>query len=328
LNNILLTVSDLNKSFFSKPQSVKSFNFRKKSQVKVIDNVNFELCRGEILVVAGESGSGKTTLARLIIKSINLDSGKIIFDNKDITNIKGNDLLKLRSEMQMILQDPYSSLDPRMKVFDIIKEPLQVHNKGLKKGEIKEAIFSALSKVNLEPLEEISDKYPHMLSGGQKQRVSFARSLVLQPKLIIADEPVSMLDVSIRFQILSLMKKLKENEGISFLYITHDLSTSRYVGDNIIILYKGQIIEYGGIEDVITNPLHPYTKALIAAIPKMGDSGYKNLMVKNEFDQSDNLQGCKFFNKCIYSIDKCKQVEPDITCEMKNHYVRCFNYKV
>ncbi|MFB5598891.1 MAG: ABC transporter ATP-binding protein [Nitrososphaeraceae archaeon] len=327
MNNSLLSVIDLNKTFFINDQSFKSFGFRKKSRIKVVDNINFKLHHGEILVVAGESGSGKTTLARLIIRSLNPDSGKIIFDNEDITNIKCNDLLKIRSKMQMILQDPYSSLDPRMKVFDIIKEPLQVHNKGLNKKEIKQAIYSALSKVNLEPFEEISDKYPHMLSGGQRQRVSFARSLVLQPKLIIADEPVSMLDVSVRFQILSLMKKLKEIENISFIYITHDLSTSRYVGDNIIILYKGQIIEHGNIGEVIDNPLHPYTKALISAIPKMGYSGFKIIKVKNEFDQSSNSQGCKFLNKCIYAIDKCKQVEPDLTLDDKNHHVRCFNYK-
>ena len=213
MKNHLLNVVNLNKSFPSSQHLIRSFGFRKKNVVKVIDNVNFQLDIGEILVIAGESGSGKTTLARLIMKSIDQDSGKIIFDNEDISNLKGKELLRLRRKMQMILQDPYSSLDPRMKVFDIIKEPLQIHKKSLKKHEIREIIFSALKKVNLEPLEEISNKYPHMLSGGQRQRVSFARSLVLQPKLIIADEPVSMLDVSIRFQILELMRRLKEEVG-------------------------------------------------------------------------------------------------------------------
>jgi len=308
-------------------QPLDFFRSSKKNRIKVIDNISFDLHHGEILVVAGESGSGKTTLARIIIKALDADSGKIIFDNRDITNLKGKDLFRIRSKMQMIFQDPYSSLNPRMKVFDIIKEPLQVHNKGLKKNEIKQAICSALSKVNLEPLDEISNKYPHMLSGGQRQRVSFARSLVLKPKLIIADEPVSMLDVSVRLQILSLMKKLKEIDNISFLYITHDLSTSRYVGDNIIVLYKGQIIEYGNLQDVITNPLHPYTKALIAAIPKLRNSEYNKIAVKNEFDQSKTYQGCKFLHKCIYAIDKCEHEEPNLTIDDKNHKVRCFNYK-
>lgn len=327
MKNHLLNVVNLNKSFPSNQDLTRSFGFRKKTLVKVIDNVNFHLDVGEILVIAGESGSGKTTLARLIMKSIDQDSGKIIFDNEDISNPKGKDLLRLRRKMQMILQDPYSSLDPRMKVFDIIKEPLQIHKKSLKKDETREIIFSALKKVNLEPLEEISNKYPHMLSGGQRQRVSFARSLVLQPKLIIADEPVSMLDVSIRFQILELMRRLKEEEKISFLYITHDLSTSKIVGDNIMILYKGQIIEYGDIEKVITNPLHPYTKALISAIPKISNTEDKEIMIKNEYNQSHVSKGCKFFNKCIYSIDKCNDVEPDLTMEEKDHHVRCFNYK-
>ena len=327
MNNTLLSVINLNKAFFMNQQPLDFFRSRKNNTIKVIDNISFDLHHGEILVVAGESGSGKTTLARIIIKALNADSGKIIFDNRDITNLKGKDLFRIRSKMQMIFQDPYSSLDPRMKVFDIIKEPLQVHNKGLKKNEIKQAIYSALSKVNLEPLDEISDKYPHMLSGGQRQRVSFARSLVLKPKLIIADEPVSMLDVSVRLQILSLMKKLKEIDNISFLYITHDLSTSRYVGDNIIVLYKGQIIEYGNLQDVITNPLHPYTKALIAAIPKLRQSEYSKIAVKNEFDQSTTFQGCKFLHKCIYAIDKCEHEAPNLTIDDKNHKVRCFNYK-
>ena len=256
MNDIILNIVDLNKSFPLHSGISNLIRFQKSKKIKVIDNINFKLSRGEILVVAGESGSGKTTLAKLIMRSINPDSGHIFFNNMDITKLKGKELLKIRSKIQIIFQDPYSSLDPRMKIFDIVKEPLDVHKKGLKKNDIKEYVFCSLKKVNLDP-EEVSSKFPHMLSGGQRQRVSFARALVLKPLLIIADEPVSMLDVSIRVQILELMKKLKQEENVSFLYITHDLATSQYVGDNIIILYKGQIIEQGNIKQVLYNPLHP-----------------------------------------------------------------------
>src|SRR5688500_2891454 len=255
------------------------------------------------------------------MRSIDSDSGKIFFDNRDITKLDGKELLKIRSKIQIIFQDPYSSLDPRMKIFDIVKEPLDVHKKGLK-NDIKEYVFSALKKVNLDP-HEVSYKFPHMLSGGQRQRVSFARALVLKPLLIIADEPVSMLDVSIRFQILELMKKLRDEENVSFLYITHDLSTSQYVGDNIIILYKGQIIEQGNIHEVLLHPLHPYTKALISAIPKF--INLEEINIKNDVETCKN--GCKFLNKCLYATEECNNAEPTLIEVNPSHSIRCYNYK-
>jgi peptide/nickel transport system ATP-binding protein len=335
LNDIILNIVDLNKSFPLHRGISNLIRFQKSKKIKIIDNINFKLSRGEILVVAGESGSGKTTLAKLIMRSINADSGHIFFDNVDITKLKGKELLNIRSKTQIIFQDPYSSLDPRMKIFDIVKEPLDVHKKGLKKNDIKEYVFSALKKVNLDP-EEVSSKFPHMLSGGQRQRVSFARALVLKPLLIIADEPVSMLDVSIRIQILELMKKLKQEENVSFLYITHDLATSQYVGDNIIILYKGQIIEQGNIKQVLSNPLHPYTRALISAIPKFSNNQHREIKIKNNLEVAASHQGgCKFINKCLYSTEKCENNEPLLIKEEINnshdpstpHFIRCFNYE-
>ena len=214
-------------------------------------------------------------------------------------------------------------------------KPIHGEQKAFNKKEVEEYVYSALKKVNLDP-NEIASSYPHNLSGGQRQRVSFARSLVLKPLLIIADEPVSMLDVSIRIQILELMKKLKE-ENVSFLYITHDLATSQYVGDNIIILYKGQIIEQGNIKQVLHHPLHPYTKALISAIPKFTDHD-KEIKIKNDPEPASKLtNGCKFFNKCLYSTEECKIKEPPLTNDdtsdlrnscSTNHFIRCFNYKV
>lgn len=322
MKNTVLDIVDLNKYFRLRSGIIDVISFKTSKKIKVIDNINLKLCKGEILVVAGESGSGKTTLAKLIMRSIDPDSGKIIFDNRDITKLKGKDLLKIRSKIQMIFQDPYSSLDPRMKIFDIIKEPLEVHKKKLSKTEIKECIDSTLKKVSLDPAD-ISHKYPHMLSGGQRQRVSFARALVLKPLLIIADEPVSMLDVSIRFQILELMKNLRDKENVSFLYITHDLSTSQYVGDNIIILYKGQIIEQGDIHEVLRHPLHPYTKALISAIPRFND--YQEINIKTELGSSDKC-GCKFLTKCLYSSEECSKTEPELIAANHSHFIRCYNY--
>lgn len=352
MNDIILNIVDLNKSFSLHSGISNLIGFKKSKTIKVIDNINFKISKGEILVLAGESGSGKTTIAKLIMRSINPDSGSIFFDNLEITKLKGKELLKTRSKIQIIFQDPYSSLDPRMKIFDIVKEPLDVHKKSLKKDDIKEYIFSSLKKVNLDP-DEISSKYPHMLSGGQRQRVSFARALVLKPLLIIADEPVSMLDVSIRGQILELMKKLKQEENISFLYITHDLATSQYVGDNIIILYKGQIVEQGNIKQVLYNPLHPYTRALISAIPKfIGNNQQQQqqslheIKIKNDPESETAREGgggCKFINKCLYSTEKCKHDEPLLTKAKEekrthddssssydphnSHFVRCFNYE-
>ena len=323
MKDTLLEIIDLNKYFSIRGNIIDILRFKTSKKIKVIDNINLKLSKGEILVVAGESGSGKTTLAKLIMRSIHSDSGKIIFDDRDITNIKGKELLKLRSGIQMIFQDPYSSLDPRMKIFDIIKEPLEVHQKKISKKELIDRVNFALKKVNLDP-DEVSTKYPHMLSGGQRQRVSFARALVIKPSLIIADEPVSMLDVSIRFQILDLMKKLKDEENVSFLYITHDLSTSQYVGDKIIIIYRGQIIEQGNIHEVLRHPLHPYTKALISAIPRFND--FQEIKIKNEIESSPNF-GCKFLNKCLYSSEECKNSEPTLIEANRLHFIRCYNYE-
>jgi peptide/nickel transport system ATP-binding protein len=318
----LLDIINLNKYFPLRSGIIDLITFKTSKKIKVIDNINLKLYKGEILVIAGESGSGKTTLAKLIMRSIDSDSGKIIFNDNEITQLRGKELLKIRSRIQMIFQDPYSSLDPRMKIFDIIKEPLEVHKKKLSKIEIRECIESNLKKVNLDP-DEVSHKFPHMLSGGQRQRVSFARALVLKPFLIIADEPVSMLDVSIRFQILELMKKLRDEENVSFLYVTHDLSTSQYVGDNIIILYKGQIIEQGNIHEVLLHPLHPYTKALISAIPKFNN--VEKINIKNDVETCKS--GCKFLNRCLYSSEECMNTEPTLIEANSSHSIRCYNYK-
>jgi len=257
--NTILRVEGLNKNF-----TKKSFFQSKSSMVTAVNNVSFSLSKDEILAIAGQSGSGKSTIAKLILKAIEVDSGKIFFEGDEISDTP-SDLKKLRMNCQMIYQDPYDSINPRMKIFDIINEPLEIHRVGTKETR-SEMVLDALRQVKLEPAQDIAKQYPHMLSGGQRQRIVIARALVVKPKVIIADEPVSMLDVSIRAEILELLNEIKKKNKISFIYITHDLATAKYFADRIIILYEGQIVETGNIIDVLTKPQHPYTEALIEAI--------------------------------------------------------------
>ncbi len=294
--------------------------------VKAVDDVSFSIKEGSVFVLAGESGSGKSTTARLILKAIELDKGKIIFDGKDITNLKGRELLWFRRNAQMVHQDPYASINPRMKIIDVVREPLTIHDQSSKEEQIDKA-FKALEEVRLEPVDELAYRYPHMLSGGQRQRVAIARALVLKPKFIVADEPVSMLDISVRAEILELMKSLKDRHGITYMYITHDLSTARYIGNEIAIMYKGKIVEIGDIDKVLLNPLHPYTKALIDAIVEPDPDNlyrFKEINIKDEtFDSID--KGCRFYPRCPYAMDKCLQ-EPSLVEVEKGHKVACFLY--
>ena len=291
-------------------------------QGKAVDGVTFSLNKGDTLVIAGESGSGKSTIAKLILMATNPDSGKIVFEGEQIKN-NPQSLKKIRMQCQMIYQDPYDSINPRMKIGDIVSEPLQIHNIG-NDLERKKMIMDTLKEVKLEPTEEIVEKYPHMLSGGQRQRVVLARALVMRPKIIIADEPVSMLDVSIRAEILELMKEIQKKNNISFIYITHDLATARYFGQNIIILYLGKIMESGSINQVLMRPRHPYTQALIDAIPEPNpDNLYREKTIRiNQPIDIDPFTGCRFRAKCPYAIEKCKETPP---LELKDgRHVACF----
>ena len=262
----LLRVNNLKKYFAVKKSLREVLRFNKEYHIKAVDDVSFSLEKAKVFVLAGESGSGKTTIARLILRAIEPDSGSIIFDGEDITNKTDKELRKVRTNIQMVYQDPYTSLNPRMKIMDTIMEPLNVNDKISSKAEKKEKVLRTLEDVQLRPAEEISHKFPHMLSGGQKQRVALARSIVLTPKLIIADEPLSMLDVSVRAGILELMGHLKDTLKVSYIYITHDLSTARYIGDDIAIMRDGRILEMGNIDHVLLHPTHQYTQALIYAV--------------------------------------------------------------
>jgi peptide/nickel transport system ATP-binding protein len=300
---------------------------RKKFYKRALDGVSLNIPEGRVSVLVGESGSGKTTLARIILRAIDPDSGSIIFNGSDITRKTGKELRNFRKQAQMIHQDPYSSLDPLMKVFDIIKEPIDIFYKDYSSEERINKILTVLDDVNLKPSAEFAEKFPHMLSGGERQRVAIARSLVIEPKLIIADEPVSMLDVSIRAQILEIVKQLSINRKITVFYITHDLSTSRYIGDEISVMYAGKIVESGSIARVLSNPLHPYTQALLDAIsePKFENIDREKIIRIKNFDSAPAESGCNFFNRCPYSMETCKK-EPELERKEQNHNVSCFLY--
>jgi peptide/nickel transport system ATP-binding protein len=333
LDEKILSVCNI-KKYFSTLDFRQAFRLRgiQEKSVRAVDDISFEIKRGEVFILAGESGSGKSTLARIILRAIDPDSGTILFDGTDITNYAGNKLREIRKDLQMIHQDPYSSLNPRMRIIDIIMEPLNIHDKKTSYKDRVEKVLSSMENVRLEPTKDIAEKYPHALSGGQRQRVALARALVLKPKLIVADEPVSMLDVSVRAEILELMKKLKEKFEISFLYITHDLSTSRYIGNEIAIMYMGKIVERGPIHRVLLDPLHPYTQALIDAISEPDPSNlYKEKTIRvrrvessNKHYEQKQYSGCRFYCRCPYYMDVCKNEPLLMDNKETGHYVSCF----
>lgn len=314
----ILRIENLKKIF------IKKNIFRTKTvTIKAVDDISFSLKKGEVFVLAGESGSGKSTIAKLILKSIQADSGKIIFENEEIRD-KRKSLEKIRMNCQMIHQDPYDSINPRMNIADIISEPLEIHKIGNKDNR-KKRVNEVLHEVKLEPVDDILKKYPHMLSGGQRQRVVLARALALRPKIIIADEPVSMLDVSIRAEMLELMHELQKRYQISFVYITHDLATARHFGQRIGILYLGKIVEMGAIDEILLKPKHPYTQALIDAISEPNPENLnkeKKIRINDPLD-IDVYSGCRFRARCPYAIEKCK-TEPILENIEKDHFVACY----
>lgn len=293
-----------------------------KETTKIADGISFSIKNAETFVLAGESGSGKTTIARIILRALEPDSGTIVFDGQEITN-QGH-LKKIRLGCQMVHQDPYASINPRMTILDIVKEPLEIHKIGNKEERNRIALH-ALSQVKLEPVGDIISKYPHMLSGGQRQRVAIARAIVTNPKLVIADEPVSMLDVSVRIGILELIKELQEKQGISFLYITHDLSTASYIGHTIAILYRGKIVETGPISEILSSPRHPYTQALLDSISNPDPENlHRDHKIRiNEPSGIQEHHGCRFMARCPYAIEKCKQ-EPELEKISDTRQVACF----
>lgn len=293
--------------------------------VRAVDGVSLTIKRREILGLVGESGSGKTTTGRLMLRLIEPTDGKIRFEDTDITTTPESKLKRLRQKMQIVFQDPYESLNPRMSIKQIVTEPLRVQGLGTGK-DIEEKARKILKDVQLVPPEDFLDRFPHELSGGQRQRVAVARAFILSPEFVVADEPVSMLDVSIRAEILELMLGLVESHNASFLYITHDLALARHICDQICVMYLGKIMEQTDTERLVHEPLHPYTRALIAAVP-VPDPAVKRseTVLKGEIPSPINPpSGCKFHTRCpIAQFPLCREKEPPLVEHRKGHLAAC-----
>ncbi|MGB9759678.1 MAG: ABC transporter ATP-binding protein [Thermoproteota archaeon] len=299
--------------------------FSKPYYIRAVDDVSLNLRKGEAIAIVGESGSGKTSLGKTLVRLYKPTGGKITFDGKDITNLEGKELLWYRRHAQIIYQDPFSSLPPFFSIYRILEEPLLIHKIGSEK-ERKEMIFEALKNVRLTPVELMASKYPHMLSGGQRQRVAIARALILKPSFIVADEPVSMLDASVRIEILFLLRELQNKYGISFIYITHDLATTRYFSERIAIMYAGKIVEEAPSDEIIERPLHPYTQALLKAIPEPDPENRKIIKEVPPGEPPDLVSppsGCRFHPRCPYAMEVCRKEEPPLREISPNHFVAC-----
>ncbi|ASJ03639.1 oligopeptide ABC transporter ATP-binding protein [Thermococcus profundus] len=325
----VLKVENLKKYFPIKRTFMDTLKGAPQRYVKAVDGINFEIEKQQVFALVGESGCGKSTTGKLIVKLLEPTDGRIYLEGQDVTDIRSKeDVLAYRRKVQIIFQDPFSSMNPRFRIFDILEEPLLIHGIGETRAEREELIYKALEMVKITPPEDYVGRFPHMLSGGQRQRVAIARALILNPTFIVADEPVSMLDVSIRAEVLELMKELKEKMGVTYLYITHDMSTARYFADWMAVMYLGRIVEMGPAKRVIDNPLHPYTRALLAAVPEPKPERrnvIKELPIKGEVPSAANVPpGCRFHPRCIYAQKGLCDVEhPKLIEYEHNHFAEC-----
>jgi len=314
----LLTVGLLKKYFYLD----RGIFSGTKTIVRAVDGVSFEIQKGETLGLVGESGSGKTTVGRCILRLIKPTAGDVLFDNINVTRLPSSGLKRLRRRMQIIFQDPYGCLTPRLRIGTILKEPLEIHALGTK-AEQTDRVVTILRRVGLRP--EHMNRFPHEFSGGQRQRIAIARTLMVNPELIIADEPVSALDVSIQAQIINLLVALQRELGLSYLLISHDLSVVHYMCDRIAVMYLGKIVEMTSRSELYLNPLHPYTQALLSAIPepKTGPKREKILLGGEVPSPINPPQGCSFHPRCIYKMEVCTRVEPVLKGVGDAHRVSC-----
>jgi peptide/nickel transport system ATP-binding protein len=344
----ILIVENLKKYYILRGSLLQVLGLRPPIYVRAVDGISFTVNRGEIFCLAGESGCGKTTTGKVIVRLLEPTSGKMLYkpspDARRVLEKYGYkqeyvDLAMeypkevdkaLRREIQMVFQDPFGSLNPRMKIKDILEEPLLIHNIGRDPTERLEHVMKALEEVKLTPPQEFIDRYPHMLSGGQRQRVAIARALILRPSLIVADEPVSMLDVSIRAEILQLMLEIRKTRNISYVFITHDLAIAANICDRIAVMYLGKIVEMGETAKVVDNPLHPYTRALMQAVPEPDPRNrlkLRKLDIKGEVPSAINIPpGCRFHPRCPFAMDVCRREEPPLVEVEPGHYVACWLY--
>lgn len=295
-----------------------------KGLLHAVDGLDFTINKGETLGLVGESGCGKSTTGRVILRLLEATEGDTFFEGKDVNKMGKAEMIKMRREMQIIFQDPFSSLNPRMSVSDIIAEPLIIHGiVGNNKAEISKEVSRLMETVGL--AERLANSYPHELDGGRRQRIGIARALSLRPKFIVADEPVSALDVSIQAQILNLMQDLQEELGLTYLFITHDLSVVKHISDNIAVMYLGKLVEKAPADILFKNPIHPYTKALLSAIPvpSLGKKK-KRILLKGEITSPvDPQPGCRFAARCPHAVDKCLNQDTNLVEVEKEHFVDC-----
>jgi len=321
----IVEVRNLKKYFPIKMGFFKTLISKKQLEVRAVDGVSFYIKPNEIFGLIGESGCGKTTTGRLIIKLIEPTDGKIFFKGQDITMLSEEEMRPLRRKMQIIFQDPYESLNPRMTIFDIISEPLHIQKVVESDEQALDRVMKVMEDMDLVPPEEFLYRFPHEVSGGQRQRVAIARAFILEPEFIVADEPVSMLDASIRSEVSKLILNLVEKFHVSFLYITHDIALARYMCNRIAVMYLGKIVEEGPTESIIQNPFHPYTAALIAAVPVPDPTTKRTkIVLKGEVPNPINPPpGCRFHPRCPYAQELCQKREPQLIEMQKERYVAC-----
>ena len=322
-HDTLLSVRDLKMHF----PITKGIIFQKQvGAIKAVDGINFDLYRGETLGLVGESGCGKSTTGRAILQLYRPTAGAVVFEGKDLVEIKGEDLRKMRRRMQMIFQDPYASLNPRMTVGSIVGEPLEVHNIGANKKERQERVQELLKIVNLNPY--FINRYPHEFSGGQRQRIGIARALAVNPSFIVCDEPISALDVSIQAQIINLLEDLQDEFNLTYLFIAHDLSVVRHISDRIAVMYLGKIVELAERDELYATPMHPYTQALLSAVPipdPVIENQRKRIILEGDVPSPANPpKGCHFSTRCPRVMDICRQDEPPFKDYGGGHFAACW----
>jgi len=324
----LFKARNLTKHFEITQGLMQKLKFEEKKKVRAVDGIDFDIQWKRNFSIVGESGCGKTTVGKLMMRLLDPTDGKMYMKDKDITELSSREEIKAyRRQTQIIYQDPFSSLDPRHRIRTILEEPLQIHGIGDTRDERNDMIHEALEEVRLTPPEKFLRRYPHMLSGGQKQRVNLARAMILNPDFIVADEPVSMLDVSVRAEVLNLMKDLIDEEDVTYFYITHDISTTRFFTDYIGVMYLGDMVEKGKVGDVLDNPSHPYTQALLVAVPEPDPErvrGEKEVPISGEIPSGTNIpSGCRFHPRCPHAEDICSEKEPEEIQVEKEHTAKC-----
>jgi len=320
MSDTLLRVEDL-KIYYP----VAGSGFGKKEFVKAVDGVTFEVKKGEVFGIVGESGCGKSTLGRGVCKLENLTSGHVYLDGEDITEYNDRRMRSIRKKVQMVFQDPYASLNPRMSVFDIIAEPLLVHHLYQDKADLEKKVLDLLHRVGLDDYH--ANRYPHEFSGGQQQRVGIARALAVKPEFIVCDEPISALDVSIQSQVVNMLEDMQEQMGLTYLFIAHDLSVVRHISNRIGVMYLGSLVELGESYELNRHPIHPYTQTLLSAVPvpdpKLSRTRKRIILEGDVPSPMNPPSGCRFHTRCPYAMDKCKECVPKFKEYEKGHWVAC-----